>query len=215
MASMNITMITLLTISAFMVTTTTLTIVMASRELTSMNKPTTISKTLAVRLNGEAGDGLAECWSALSEVHSCTKEIIVLFLDHGETNLSFECCRAVSTLCHDCWPSMLTSLGFTSGESGTLRDHCDTSPSVPPQSTPTYVVSPPRPTPTNAVSPPTPSTTYVVSPPPPSPTNVVSPPTPSTTYVVSPPRTTPINVVSPPPAGCPNSTAAAHPKVIG
>ncbi|RZC55261.1 hypothetical protein C5167_014119 [Papaver somniferum] len=126
-----------------MVSTTTLTVVMASRELTSMNKPTTICKTLAVRLNGEAGDGLAECWSALSEVHSCTKEIIVFFLDHGETNLGLECCRAVSTLCHDCWPSMLTSLGFTSGESGILRDHCDT-PSVPPRSTPTYVVSPPR-----------------------------------------------------------------------
>ncbi|KAI3969318.1 hypothetical protein MKW92_000233 [Papaver armeniacum] len=170
-----------------MVSTTTLTVVMASRELTSMNKPTTISKTLAVRLNGEAGDGLAECWSALSEVHLCTQEIIVFFLDHGETKLSFECCRAV--------------------KSGTLRDHCDTSPSAPPRSTPTYVVSPPllTPTPTNAVSPPRPSPTYVASPPPPSPTNLVSPP-----------QTTPINVVSPPPAGCPNNyTAAVHPKVIG
>lgn len=198
-----------------MLSTTMVTVVMASRELTSMKKPTTISKTLAVRLNGEAGEGLTECWSALSEVHSCTTEIIVFFIDHGETNLGFECCRAVSTLCHDCWPSMLTSLDFTSGESDTLCDHCDTSPSVPPPPTPTYVVSPPPPSPTYVASPPRPTPTYAVSPPPPSPTYVASPPPPSPTNLVSPPQTTPINVVSPPPAGCPNATAPAHPKVIG
>ncbi|MCL7048570.1 hypothetical protein MKW94_005734 [Papaver nudicaule] len=174
-------------------TTTTLTVVMASRELASMNKPTTTtSKTLAVRLNGEVGDGLVDCWNALSEMHSCTHEILVFF--DGEIDLGLDCCRAINTLCHDCWPSMLTSLGFTSQESDTLRGHCDTTPSVPPQPSPTIVVSPPRP-----------STTIVVS-----------PPRSTTTITVSPPRTIPINVSSPPPAGCTDScTGAAHPAVIG
>ncbi|KAF2604372.1 hypothetical protein F2Q70_00027637 [Brassica cretica] len=76
---------------------------------------------IAVRLNG---GGLMECWDALYELKSCTNEIVLFFLN-GETKLGVGCCHAVDVITRDCWPSMLTSLGFTSEETNVLRGFCE------------------------------------------------------------------------------------------
>lgn len=70
------------------------------------------------------GPGLADCWSALLELRSCTNDIVLFFLD-GESNLSLDCCRAVRVITRECWPTMLTSLGFSVHEGDVLRGYCD------------------------------------------------------------------------------------------
>ncbi|KAE8670819.1 Egg cell-secreted protein 1.4 [Hibiscus syriacus] len=74
----------------------------------------------------QASGGLAECWTALNELKSCTSEI-VLYLVNGQTDIGPECCRAVEIITRNCWPSMLTSLGFTPEEGNVLRGYCDAS----------------------------------------------------------------------------------------
>ncbi|CAE6001235.1 unnamed protein product [Arabidopsis arenosa] len=78
------------------------------------------STNIAARLNG---GGLMECWNALYELKSCTNEIVLFFLN-GETKLGVDCCQAVEVITTDCWPAMLTSLGFTSDETNVLRGFC-------------------------------------------------------------------------------------------
>ncbi|ESQ46085.1 hypothetical protein EUTSA_v10000374mg [Eutrema salsugineum] len=75
---------------------------------------------IAARLNG---GGLMECWDALYELKSCTNEIVLFFLN-GETKLGVGCCHAVEVISNNCWPAMLTSLGFTSEETNVLRGIC-------------------------------------------------------------------------------------------
>ncbi|KAJ0239240.1 Egg cell-secreted protein 1.3 [Hirschfeldia incana] len=88
----------------------------SARTLPAMEDPTNI----AARLNG---GGLMECWDALYELKSCTNEIVLFFLN-GETKLGDGCCHAVDVITINCWPSMLTSLGFTSEETNVLRGFC-------------------------------------------------------------------------------------------
>ncbi|KAK3021230.1 hypothetical protein RJ639_045131 [Escallonia herrerae] len=85
---------------------------------------------IAARLEGEGGGGITECWSALLELKSCTNEIILFFIN-GESYLGMGCCRAIRTITHHCWPSMLTSLGYTAEEGDILSDYCGGS--APPQ----------------------------------------------------------------------------------
>lgn len=85
---------------------------------------------IAVRLQGEGDTG--ECWNALLELKSCSNEI-VLFLLNGESYLGMDCCRAIRTITHGCWPSMLSSIGFSSEEADILRDYCGSK--APPQPT--------------------------------------------------------------------------------
>ncbi|KAI9164682.1 hypothetical protein LWI28_000248 [Acer negundo] len=80
---------------------------------------------LQVRL--ETSGGLAECWTALMELKSCTNEIILFFLN-GQANIGPDCCRAIVIITHNCWPAMLTSLGFTAEEGNILKRYCDASP---------------------------------------------------------------------------------------
>ncbi|VVB02463.1 unnamed protein product [Arabis nemorensis] len=83
--------------------------------------PATVDSTdIAARLTG---GGLMECWDALYELKSCTNEIVLFFLN-GETKLGEGCCHAVGVITTDCWPAMLTSLGFTSEETNVLRGFC-------------------------------------------------------------------------------------------
>ncbi|KAE8696251.1 Egg cell-secreted protein 1.3 [Hibiscus syriacus] len=67
---------------------------------------------------------IAECWNALNEIKLCTDEIVV-FLVNGQTDIDAGCCRAIEVITRDCWPTLLTSLGFTSQEGHILRDYCD------------------------------------------------------------------------------------------
>ncbi|XP_042495162.1 egg cell-secreted protein 1.4-like [Macadamia integrifolia] len=76
---------------------------------------------LAIRLQN---DGNTVCWDSLVELRACTGEVILFFLN-GETFLGSDCCRAIRFIEHQCWPSMLGSLGFTPEESDILRGYCD------------------------------------------------------------------------------------------
>lgn len=103
---------TLLIISCFIASS-----MATSRLLDSNPKPTLMSR-LKLDQNG--------CWDSLFQLQSCTGEVILFFLN-GETYLGPGCCRAVRTIEHHCWPSMLGSLGFTSEEGDILRGYCDAS----------------------------------------------------------------------------------------
>ncbi|CAA7020607.1 unnamed protein product [Microthlaspi erraticum] len=82
--------------------------------------PLVESTNIAARLQS---GGLMECWNALYELKSCTNEIVLFFLN-GETKLGASCCDAVDVITTNCWPAMLTSLGFTSEETNVLRGFC-------------------------------------------------------------------------------------------
>ncbi|KAK9154243.1 hypothetical protein Sjap_001723 [Stephania japonica] len=73
-----------------------------------------------------AEGGMMECWNALLELKSCSNEIVLFFLN-GDNYLGQDCCRAVRTIMLQCWPSMLTSIGFTAEEGDVLRGFCDAS----------------------------------------------------------------------------------------
>ncbi|KAI4383512.1 hypothetical protein MLD38_009343 [Melastoma candidum] len=92
----------------------------ASRDLPDVVRP---GHDLAARLEGGRG-GMADCWTALVELKSCSSEIVLFFLN-GETVIGPECCRAIEIITHNCWPAMLASLGFTSEEGNILRGYCD------------------------------------------------------------------------------------------
>ncbi|KAK9110518.1 hypothetical protein Sjap_018578 [Stephania japonica] len=85
---------------------------------------------LGISEGGDAEGGLVNCWNSLVELRSCTNEILLFFLN-GESYLGLGCCRAIRVITHHCWPSMLTSLGFTAEEGDILRGYCDASPSAP------------------------------------------------------------------------------------
>ncbi|PKA51700.1 Egg cell-secreted protein 1.4 [Apostasia shenzhenica] len=73
---------------------------------------------------GEGGAGLVECWRAMTELRSCTNEV-VYFLLNGESELTIECCSAISLITSRCWPAMVAALGFTTEEADFLRGYCD------------------------------------------------------------------------------------------
>ncbi|GMJ08657.1 EGG CELL 1.4 [Hibiscus trionum] len=98
----------------------------SARQLSSSDKP---GRTLAARLDDNRD--LSECWSALNELKSCTDEIIIFFVN-GQTDIDSECCRAIEVITRNCWPAMLTSIGFTSEEGNILRGYCDASPAPAP-----------------------------------------------------------------------------------
>ncbi|KAK9134438.1 hypothetical protein Syun_013768 [Stephania yunnanensis] len=97
---------------------------------------------LGIGEGGEAEGGLVNCWNSLVELRSCTNEILLFFLN-GESYLGLDCCRAIRVITHHCWPSMLTSLGFTAEEGDILRGYCDASPSAPlPPAVPSPALAP-------------------------------------------------------------------------
>ena len=104
--------------------------------------------TLQVRLKVLEGES-SNCWDSLFELQSCTTEIIMFFLN-GETHLGSDCCRAIHIIEQQCWPALLTSLGFTPQEEDILRGYCDASDSTPklplapppnPVANPTFTIS--------------------------------------------------------------------------
>ncbi|KAL8200244.1 hypothetical protein R6Q57_011583 [Mikania cordata] len=112
-----------------------LTLVLATMSMLVHTRPLTNTTTitgapsLAARLklkNGDDGQdgGSPGCWDTLFELHACTGEIILFFLN-GETYLGTGCCRAIEEIEKKCWPSLMKSLGFTSEEGDILRGFCD------------------------------------------------------------------------------------------
>ncbi|KAG7567204.1 Prolamin-like domain [Arabidopsis thaliana x Arabidopsis arenosa] len=104
--------------TSFLFVTVTLLLVLnvSCRTLPAVADSTNIAERLT-------GGGLMQCWDALYELKSCTNEIVLFFLN-GETKLGSGCCNAVDVITTDCWPAMLTSLGFTSEETNVLRGFC-------------------------------------------------------------------------------------------
>ncbi|XP_018846207.2 egg cell-secreted protein 1.4-like [Juglans regia] len=94
-----------------------MTLVTAAREV-----PIKPGHMLAARL--ETSEGLIPCWKAVTEVKSCSNEIIIFFLT-GKATISPDCCRAISIITHNCWPAIFTSIGFTAEEGNILRGYCD------------------------------------------------------------------------------------------
>ncbi|KAK9195167.1 hypothetical protein WN943_003286 [Citrus x changshan-huyou] len=47
--------------------------------------------------------------------------------DYDLADISPECCRAIDIITRNCWPAMLTSLGFTVEEGNILKGYCDES----------------------------------------------------------------------------------------
>ena len=73
----------------------------------------------------QQGQGwMMECFGAVTELRSCTSEIVLFFIN-GESWLGRDCCVAIRTVTRHCWPSMLASVGFTAEEADVLRGFCD------------------------------------------------------------------------------------------
>ncbi|KAL6315519.1 hypothetical protein AAG906_000819 [Vitis piasezkii] len=81
------------------------------------------SFSLAARLHAD-DDSSSKCWESLLELQACTGEVVLFFLN-GETHLGAGCCQAIQTIEHQCWPAMLTSIGFTAEEGDILQGYCD------------------------------------------------------------------------------------------
>ncbi|MED6108429.1 hypothetical protein PIB30_023836 [Stylosanthes scabra] len=86
---------------------------------------------LSIRISGLQGknnnnneEEVVNCWDSLLELKSCTNEIVLFFLN-GESHLGQDCCHAIYVLTRNCWPALLTSLGFTVEETDILRGYCD------------------------------------------------------------------------------------------
>ena len=79
---------------------------------------------LATRL--EASGGLTECWNALMELKSYSNENVIFFLN-SQADIGPNCSRAIDITTCNCWPAMLTSLGFIAEEGNILRGYCDAS----------------------------------------------------------------------------------------
>ncbi|KAK9186890.1 hypothetical protein WN944_018279 [Citrus x changshan-huyou] len=79
---------------------------------------------LATRL--EASGGLMKYWNALTELKSYSNEIAIFFFN-SQVDIGSDCCRAIDIITYNCWPAMLTFLGFTAEEGNMLRGYCDAS----------------------------------------------------------------------------------------
>ncbi|KAB1204724.1 Egg cell-secreted protein 1.1 [Morella rubra] len=73
-----------------------------------------------LKLDGES----ANCWDSLLQLHACSGEVILFFLN-GETYLGPGCCQAIRVIGHECWPEMFGSLGFATEEGDILQGYCD------------------------------------------------------------------------------------------
>ncbi|XVF25368.1 hypothetical protein REPUB_Repub13aG0206800 [Reevesia pubescens] len=84
-------------------------------------KPTTTNSLMArLKLDEESSN----CWDSLVQLQSCTGELIMFFMN-GETDLGHGCCQAIRTISHQCWPTMIDALGFTTEETHVLEGYCD------------------------------------------------------------------------------------------
>ncbi|GKE66744.1 egg cell-secreted protein 1.2-like protein [Tanacetum coccineum] len=86
--------------------------------------PVNVNVTTNTTVNGTTAS--TDCWIALYDVKSCSNEISSYF-KNGTVDIGPSCFQAVKTITHDCWPNLLTMLGFTLEETNVLRGYCDAS----------------------------------------------------------------------------------------
>ncbi|GAB4848292.1 hypothetical protein Ancab_002958 [Ancistrocladus abbreviatus] len=92
------------------------------RSEVAIARPLNSRSALLTRLKLDHGS--TDCWGSLFQLQSCTGEVIQFFYD-GATYLGPDCCRAIRIIERNCWPAMLTSLGFTPEEGAILLGYCD------------------------------------------------------------------------------------------
>lgn len=112
-------------------------------------------KTRLVETNGQSPNGPSfDCWSALVELKSCTNEIVTFFVN-GQADIGPGCCNAIGIITRNCWPTMLSSIGFTAEEGNILRGYCDAASSsissIPPPPPPPHLSPELAPTPLGLV----------------------------------------------------------------
>ncbi|XP_010034720.2 egg cell-secreted protein 1.1-like [Eucalyptus grandis] len=91
---------------------------------------------LAARLKvAENGSDSSHCWESMFQLQACTSEVILFFLN-GETYLGPGCCQAIRTIEHQCWPNLLSSLGYTTEEGDILEGYCDAAETLDPPPAP-------------------------------------------------------------------------------
>ncbi|KAL9160410.1 hypothetical protein ABFS82_08G197600 [Erythranthe guttata] len=95
----------------------------SSTTMTSAARNLDSKSTLLARLKLNE-EGSKTCLDALLELKSCSGEVVLFFLN-GETSLGPNCCSAIRTIEHQCWPSMMGTLGITAEEGDILRGYCD------------------------------------------------------------------------------------------
>lgn len=93
--------------------------IVESRKLSNPNS-NLMSLEVRLKVNGDSPN----CWESLLKLQSCSGEIITFFLN-GETKLGHGCCKAIKVIGHDCWPNVVSSLGFSKEESYILEGYCD------------------------------------------------------------------------------------------
>ncbi|KAL5077756.1 hypothetical protein RYX36_016740 [Vicia faba] len=93
--------------------------IVESRKLSNPNSYL-MSLEARLKVDGESPN----CWESLLKLQACSGEIITFFLN-GETKLGHGCCKAIKVIGHDCWPNVVSSLGFTNEESYILEGYCD------------------------------------------------------------------------------------------
>ncbi|CAA0816365.1 Egg cell-secreted protein 1.1 [Striga hermonthica] len=118
MASYSSKLLLSLVLASLLVSSSTI----SARKINPRSTASTLSARL--KLDQHNPDGTGTCWDALFELQSCSGEVVLFFLN-GETQLGPACCGAIRTIEHECWPSMLGSLGITAEESDVLRGYCD------------------------------------------------------------------------------------------
>lgn len=65
-----------------------------------------------------------DCWTALSKIRLCSKEIVAYFAN-GTIDITPPCCEAVALITHHCWPEVLGMLGYGPDQAHVLRGYCD------------------------------------------------------------------------------------------
>ncbi|CAK8565517.1 unnamed protein product [Lathyrus sativus] len=98
---------------------TSSTSIVESRKLSNASDLPSLDARLKVN-----GTEPSNCWESLFKLQACSGEIITFFIN-GETYLGNDCCKAIRVIGHDCWPKVVSSLGFTNLETYTLEGYCD------------------------------------------------------------------------------------------
>ena len=80
---------------------------------------------LATRLQASSTNdtNTTDCWTALSNLRTCSNEIVGFFLN-GYTEIDAPCCDAIEVIVHHCLPSMLSVLGYSVEEGNLLAAYC-------------------------------------------------------------------------------------------
>ncbi|XP_039049330.1 egg cell-secreted protein 1.1-like [Hibiscus syriacus] len=91
-------------------------------EARPLDLPKTATSDLLARL--KLDEESADCWGSLIQLQSCTGELIIFFMN-GETEIGQNCCHAIRTVSHQCWPNLIDALGFTTEETHALEGYCD------------------------------------------------------------------------------------------